>query len=208
MMMTHNEDVSEQKANGTCSTLEQVLLKPNEETFSVMLESGVEVRAVYASQVECIVLRHQTKGMTDRLFKMKSDVHRVSAKWPMPKSLQTSNKRDEMIPMVIHQFPIVRNSCTTGHKLQGKTEENIFIYEWHYGTNWPYVVLSRVTTMAGVFIREDLDEDVSKYCIPEELNYLLSSLRDLEPAYNGIEEYDEIANDNYSRHSFPSLISP
>lgn len=67
------------------------------------------------------------------------------------------------------QFPIVRNSGTTGHKLQGRTVVNIFILGWKYQMNCPYVVLSRVTTMDGVYLQEKLDEDLSHYAVPESL---------------------------------------
>lgn len=49
------------------------------------------------------------------------------------------------------QLPLVSNTATTGHKLQESTVDNIFVYDWNYTINWPYVVLSRVTTMHGLF---------------------------------------------------------
>lgn len=50
------------------------------------------------------------------------------------------------------QFPLVSNDATTGHKLHGTTIASITINNWRYQSNWPYVVLSRVKTMNGLFI--------------------------------------------------------
>ena len=50
------------------------------------------------------------------------------------------------------QFPIISNSCTTGHKLQGYTVPKILVNDWYYGTNWAYIVLSRVKTMDGLYL--------------------------------------------------------
>ena len=49
------------------------------------------------------------------------------------------------------------NHATTGHKLQGQSKESIFVHAWSYTKNWPYVVLSRVRTLKGLFLREKLD---------------------------------------------------
>jgi len=54
------------------------------------------------------------------------------------------------------QLPLVSNTATTGHKLQGSKVVNIFVLDWNYTTNWPYVVLSRVTTMRELFFRKKL----------------------------------------------------
>ena len=82
------------------------------------------------------------------------------------------------------QLPIISNSATTGHKLQGKTVKHLFIGKWHYGTNWPYVVLSRVTTLNGLFLLHKLDQDITKYAVPEKLKTLLRRLGDNEPDYD------------------------
>ena len=55
------------------------------------------------------------------------------------------------------QLPLVSNTATTGHKLQGSTVANIFVHDWNYTTNWPYVVLSRVRTMRGFFLGKNTE---------------------------------------------------
>jgi hypothetical protein len=205
MMLTHNEDVSMNQANGTCATLEQVVLNANETPFLVTLDCGAKVQTVYSSQVQRLVLRHENKDVKEPLFSVKNDTHEVKAKWPLPSSLSTSNKRHEMIPMKLNQFPVVRNTATTGHKLQGKTVRNIFVYEWHYGTNWPYVVLSRVTKMTGVYLREKLKMHPN-FEVPIELTQLLARLSEHEPNYDDFNVYEEIAKEQFFHNAIPAEI--
>jgi hypothetical protein len=57
------------------------------------------------------------------------------------------------VDVTINRFPVLINYATTGHKLQGQTNTSLFISEWHYGANWPYVVLSRVKMLKGLFLQ-------------------------------------------------------
>ena len=42
--------------------------------------------------------------------------------------------------------------ASTGHRLQGQTKEALIVVGWTYMIeNWIYVVLSRVTTMKGIY---------------------------------------------------------
>jgi hypothetical protein len=83
------------------------------------------------------------------------------------------------IPMKALQFPVVSNTATTGHKLQGATIESLFVHDWNYGfTNWPYVVLSRVTTMSGLWFRGPIRESIKCYALPQAYSaYLQSTLK-------------------------------
>jgi hypothetical protein len=55
------------------------------------------------------------------------------------------------------QFPINNDLATTGHKLQGKAKIFLVISQLNYGTtNWIFVVLSRVTTLSGLFLLHPL----------------------------------------------------
>ena len=77
-----------------------------------------------------------------------------------------------------NQFPLISNSCTTGHKLQGCTVDDILVNSWHYAANWVYVVLSRVRTMAGLYIREPLSKDLSKYKKPSAMKQMIESFKE------------------------------
>ena len=58
-----------------------------------------------------------------------------------------------MTPTVyLTQFPLVVNFATTGHKLQGKTVDQLVIAQWTAVRNWAYVVLSRVRELRGLFL--------------------------------------------------------
>jgi len=76
------------------------------------------------------------------------------------------------------QFPIISNSCTTGHKLQGCTVDAILANDWFYGANWAYVVLSRVRTMAGLYIRKRLSRDLKKYAKLPAMKRMLKKFRE------------------------------
>ena len=58
------------------------------------------------------------------------------------------------------QIPIVSDTSTTGHKLQGATVKELMALAWYYIPFWPCVALSRVKTMGGLELREQLIEEV------------------------------------------------
>ena len=54
----------------------------------------------------------------------------------------------------VTQLPINASAsdAITGHKLQGLTKENVIVCSWNSSTNWIYIVLSRVRTLAGLYL--------------------------------------------------------
>ena len=94
------------------------------------------------------------------------------------------------------QFPLVSNSATTGHKLQGCTVDSILVNDWWYQQNWPYVVLSRVKTMDGLYIGEKLSFDLKKYAMNNKMLKMLEGFHEqcmIEPISN--EEYETLIRD-------------
>ena len=77
-----------------------------------------------------------------------------------------------------NQFPLISNSCTTGHKLQGCTLEALLVNDWYYAANWAYVVLSRVKTMKGLFLRRKLLRNLKKYQKSEDMVRMIQKFRD------------------------------
>ena len=71
------------------------------------------------------------------------------------------------------QFPLISSSCTAGHKLQGCTVDNILVNSWYYGCNWVYVVLSRVKTLEGLYLRKQLSHDLLKYAQNHDMKQML-----------------------------------
>ena len=50
----------------------------------------------------------------------------------------------EMVKTKASHLPVISNQATTGHKLQGARINQLFVNNWNYTTNWPYVVLSQL----------------------------------------------------------------
>ena len=62
------------------------------------------------------------------------------------------------------QFPVNLNDATTGHKLQGMSKDVIIITSWPKGglfRNWEYTVLSRVRTLNGLYMFNEIDMNKS-----------------------------------------------
>ena len=76
------------------------------------------------------------------------------------------------------QFPIISNTATTGHKLQGYTAKALLCNAWYYGSNWAYVVMSRVTTMKGLFMREKLSDSLAQFEMPARMKQMIQTFKD------------------------------
>jgi hypothetical protein len=98
--------------------------------------------------------------------------------------------------MACQQFPLVSNSCTTGHKLQGSACKSSLVNSFHYGQNWAYIVLSRVKTMTGLCIRETLSADLSLCAMAGEMVQMLEKLRSTcGPSMISDDGYEEMLRD-------------
>ena len=191
-MLTHNTCVANGLANGTRATVKQVILKPGEQVHCISLESGISVDVVRASQVENIVLEHCNERIRPKIFKMAPKTYSISAKLPAPVSLRTKDNEKETLEMKILQAPVVSNNATTGHKLQGRGVDNLFVHSWSYVKNWPYAMLSRVKTMAGFKCREKLSSDLSKYSLPQKYSSMLNKFKERTPTFFSDDQYDDL----------------
>ena len=80
----------------------------------------------------------------------------------------------------ITQIPVNSNIATTGHKLQGMSKDIIVVNSWSYRCpNGVYVVLSRVRTLAGLYLIEPLDLQRS-FNVPDCLIRFEQRLKDLK----------------------------
>ena len=62
------------------------------------------------------------------------------------------------------QFTINLNAATTGHKLQGMSKDVLIITSWPKDglfRNWEYTVLSRVRTLQGLYMFNEIDMNKS-----------------------------------------------
>ena len=96
------------------------------------------------------------------------------------------------------QLPIISNNATTGHKLQGSSVDNLFIHSWNYSTNWPYVVLSQVQTLSGIYLLRPLSLDVSKYSAPNSLLIMINKLKMRIPKHLDMDEYEFLSTQTSS----------
>ena len=95
----------------------------------------------------------------------------LTAEFPTEQELMGQSTKKYPRPKIYlaaTQIPLISNNATTGHKLQGSTIENLYIPSWSYTTNWPYVAISRVTTLEGLFLGRPLDPSKT-YKVPEKL---------------------------------------
>ncbi|CAB9520376.1 Pfam:DUF889 [Seminavis robusta] len=183
LMLTKNEDVPNGQANGSRVFLRKVHVKPGEQPFIIKLHCGVRIRVFRVTQIDRITVKHEMKDMLPRCFDVKT--HGVSFKCKMKIEKEKIEVRMKGI-----QFPLVSNSATTGHKLQGYTASQLLVWNWHYADNWVYVVLSRVREMKGLFLRKPLSLDLTKYQMPDEMVYMLETFSRYIP-------FDTVSADNY-----------
>jgi hypothetical protein len=105
----------------------------------------------------------------------------------------TKCESDEDLPMKFTQIPIVRNTATTGHKLQGASVDNVFIFDWHSrNRNWAYVALSRVREKKGLFTRHEIKSNLSSYEVPEDYLFWQKKKEYMKAKFEPVEKYTEV----------------
>ena len=135
------------------------MLKPNITPIEILIRK-LPVKAVYASQVVSIVLKHNNSKILPSTFKLEPIEFRITARILKPQLLRMKHDDRETVKMKATQLPIISNQATTGHKLQGASINQLFVNNWNYTTNWPYVVLSRLRSSQGLYLRNKLSTDL------------------------------------------------
>ena len=142
-------------------------------------------------------MRHESPEAVSPLFLLEPIKKQTfCARVPYPDSLQTGGETsNQVLYMRGTQLPILCNNATTGHKLQGATIKTLFVHSWSNVRNWTYVVLSRVKTLKGLFLRRKLDKrDLPKLNnIPLSHQRLVKEMRNqrMKKAFSD-EDYDNI----------------
>ena len=199
VMLPCNSNVRDGKANGTQATVQKVILKNGETAQHVMLGGNIPVPAVLAHQVSHVLLKHSNSRILPSAFVLQPKQHNFKANILKPRGMQVKGHEREKIKMRATQVPLIVNNATTGHKLQGAGVDTLFVHNWSYVTNWPYVILSRVKTRVGLFLRRPLSNDLQKYSVPDALKTMMAEFSTKAPAYWTDNEYDELFN-NTLRH--------
>lgn len=107
-------------------------MKSGENAFDLLLDNGTTICGLFASRVQSITVQHEHEDITPRQFEIKPQVFSSTC-------MMNLGDQDRYIEMKGLQFPIISNTCTTGHKLQGCTVDSILTNDWYYGANWVYV---------------------------------------------------------------------
>ena len=167
VMLVSNESVENNKANGTTGTLKRIFLKRNATIHTVRIDN-VLVKGVLASDVAKLDIElQQSMNTRENIISIEPKLQtNIKTKFPKPFDMQTTKGKHFIYDVSAYQLPLVVNHATTGHKLQGCTKSSLFVNCFSYNTNWPYVVLSRVKTIKGLFLRKPLDpkKDYSVHC--------------------------------------------
>ena len=168
--------------NGTQCRVVGIKLKQNPNSYRWKNWDGKKVWTVCASDVEFVQFEHYPKtreiiSLEHKLARLEQDESaNFDAMNSVKKQLQqhVSARRFKLTPQSrtctvnvspndhvstttkmkcnILQLPVNSSDAITGHKLQGLTKDNLIVYSWNKSTNWIYVVLSRVTTLSGLFL--------------------------------------------------------
>jgi hypothetical protein len=201
MMFTSNKNVMCGEANGSRVYVNSVHLKVGEVPFLLKLDNGTSIQAVMASQVQDISLEHENKDISPRFFKTQPQKFNFSAK------IDICGVTERMT-MSGNQFPIISNTATTGHKLQGCSLDAILVNDWCYKANWVYVVLSRVKTLAGLYLRQELSYDLTKYQQSQSMKDMMESF---QKAWFLVEYFDEQEYEhlvNVGSYDLPEVSTP
>ena len=149
MMMTENKDVASGKANGTQVILKKVVLKHQQQISYIHINS-IKVKALYAAQIDHDLVEHaNNKNLLP--FQLQPQYFSFTAKLINPSFLSSSSEDFFPMPMKTTQILLICNVATTCHKLQGSERENLLVALISYSKNWPYVALSRVRNIRGLF---------------------------------------------------------
>lgn len=175
-MMSKNLDVGNGQANGTCAKVKSITMKCGEQPFELELENGTTIFAAFASQVASMQMEHENPDIVPRLFDITSESFSFTCK--LDKQMDNEYLYTKVTGT---QFPIISNSATTAHKLQGLTVETLFVNEWQYKENWAYVTLSRVVEREGLFMREPLTYDLNQYKKSDNMKKMLQDFKNEIP---------------------------
>lgn len=173
MMVTSNFNVSNRIANGTRSYVWKIHLRNGVKVQKVWVH-GLQVPAVRAHQITAVTMEYED---SDEFFELQPVNHYFKASVPFPDTMQVGGTPTKhTLDMQGIQLPIICNNATTGHKLQGATIEKLFVHCNSRVQNWMYVVLARVKTQYGLYLRSPLSKKhLAQYNkIPESLKEMVA----------------------------------
>ena len=184
-MVGTNIDVSKGIANGTIAKFYDIVLVPNAQVRIVTLEDGNQAHAVYADEVNCLILKHTAPAQE----KIGSFPNLPLGCFPVTAikcniicKLGSTGKN---FKVRVTQLPCVSALVLTGHKIQGQTLNSVILgalspVHQSGQSGWIYVVLSRVRKLEGLFLLTKLEEDPRKYLPRKNVMKEMDRLRIIE----------------------------
>jgi hypothetical protein len=173
LMCNRNKAVDLGIANGTTALFKKVHLMSNAELVPIQVH-GYWVYSVDMKDVDCLEMEFYDMEKKGRL-KLCPLTRTVRVPYPA----LVLGKRTVMTTGVkLYCMPILLNYATTGHKVQGKSMDEVIIVEWstQNAKRWAYVVISRARTLNGVFFLEPIPEDID-FCPDEKYTQMMERLR-------------------------------
>ena len=91
------------------------------------------------------------------------------------------NEMVELKGVAMTQLSINMNDATTGHKLQDMPKDKSTLVSCCFIPNWIYVVLSRASTLKGLFLLKPLQANcLEKFRVPRDLQAFERGMHNLE----------------------------
>ena len=160
VMINENIDVANCIANGAEGIFKGVVFKAGVDfvDLDIITIDGYRIYCAGAHQLESLTIEMKD-GLNPGIIQLNAKDFSVKAELPISfgQNVASHTQRARVV-MKLHQFPLNIANCRTAHKLQGRTLGNLVITSWCMGKGWPYVALSRVRTLKGVFLRLPLKE--------------------------------------------------
>ena len=166
-MVNDNIEVHEGIANGTTTEFVKAILKRGAK-LQPMKMFGYWVNSVTVDEVDQLELRWQNSPFEGK-FRVNAIQGVYKVKFPVA---EMGNEMRVATTIELTQFPVVGNYATTGHKLQGKSLDALLIAEWSKVKNWAYDVLSRVRTLAGLFLEKPIPDNIDFRPHPDYLDMM------------------------------------
>lgn len=184
-----NVDVEKGVANGTLCTLVDIILRPEPtiRPLSLGIDDHLQVHAVSADDVTCLVFKHRTAPWnTYNLYTtLPTGCFPII---PRDKSILCKmGESDTRFRVRVKQLPCDLALALTGHKIQGQTCDQIILgslsRKHKYGAEgWLYVVLSRVRRISGLHTFVRIDPDRTKYKRRNDVEEEMARLTTIETA--------------------------
>ncbi len=157
LMVNANSDVKHGIANGTTGYFRKIVFKSGKEPSPIRVY-GYWIYCISITDVDHIVLKWTEDSKFQGFLKIYPQKGTFRVNFP----ISEGGHKFRIKPKVEMNFlSVLLNHATTGHKLQGKSLDELVIAEWSKVKNWAYVAISRVRTLAGLFLFSPIPRDIN-----------------------------------------------